>query len=218
MASTAAPASCSASRDVTVVLFRIGNSTFSGLHVLAEASNERCTIFRHPHWAQWKFPDWNLCNFESRPNICLVLLFFVCRQNFVVFFFIESENDIMLNGASNRLKGLARHGTCLPAPARRLWQHWVVVASMLALMSMLVAAVAHEHTSSAIDDDSCLVCNLAFDTLDEIPVEPVVTETPAAAHYYTLLVPASPSLVQVATPAAPAGCGPPPLPASRLSA
>lgn len=120
----------------------------------------------------------------------------------------------MLNGASDSLEGRMRQAICLPARARLLWQHWAVVASMLALISMLVATVAHVHASSAIDDDNCLVCNLAFDTLDEIPLEPVVMETPAATHYYYLLVSPTPTLLHVSTPAAPAGCGPPP----RLSA
>ena len=117
----------------------------------------------------------------------------------------------MLFNVRHQLKGLARQGKLLPVRARARWQMGVAFVSMVALVVMLFAAVSHHHASRAIDDDNCIVCNLAFDTLDDVPVPSLVVETPALTNFYYLLVSTPPSLVDVFHPVSPPSCGPPPL-------
>ena len=96
-------------------------------------------------------------------------------------------------------------------PARVLW-HWMVASvTMLTLVVMLFAATSHVHATGALDDDACVVCNLAFDSLDDVPVVPTVVIKPAVTNFYYLLVSTPPSLVDVFHPISPPSCGPPSL-------
>ncbi len=117
----------------------------------------------------------------------------------------------MLCTVRHHLTGLANQATLLPARARARWQAGVALVSMLTLVVMLFAAVSHQHASGALDEDDCIVCNLAFDTLDDIPAAPLVAEPSAPANFYYLLVSTPPSMVDLFHPVSPPSCGPPPL-------
>lgn len=114
----------------------------------------------------------------------------------------------MFRSALNRTTGIANHGNLLPVRAAAAWRTGVVLLSMVALLLMLFAAVSHHHDTAASEDD-CIVCNLAFDTLDQIPAPVAAPEAAAVAKFYYLHIATPPSLVVVFHPVAPPSCGPP---------
>lgn len=115
----------------------------------------------------------------------------------------------MFNSLRNRLTGLAQRGAQLPVPARAGWQRWATMLSMLALLVMLFAAGSHQHAYGGADEDNCIVCTLAFDTLDQIPVIPALVESQQLANFYYVRVATPSSLIDVFHSIPPPSCGPP---------
>jgi hypothetical protein len=128
----------------------------------------------------------------------------------MVFFCLRLENGTMFNSMRTELKGPAKRGALLPARALALWRMGIVLLSMLTLIVMLFATVSHQHTA-AVSDDDCIVCNLAFDTLDDVPVPLQMVEMAAVTNFYYLLFWAPPSLVDAFHSVSPPSCGPPPV-------
>lgn len=114
----------------------------------------------------------------------------------------------MFRSAPNRTTGIANQGNALPVRVAAAWRMGVVLLSMVALLLMLFAAISHHHDTAASEDD-CIVCNVAFDTLDEMPAPVAAIEAAAVANFFYLHIATPPSLVDVFHPVAPPSCGPP---------
>ena len=143
--------------------------------------------------------------------ICLVLLFIISRSGFMLFFSIELEIDTKLDAVHHHLPGRAQQAM-LPARTRTWWQVGVALLSMAMLVITLFAALSHQHESGALNEDDCIVCNLAVDLFDDVPVTPVAVAW-VPLNYYYLLVATAPSPVDLIRRVAPSNCGPPPTPA-----
>jgi hypothetical protein len=115
----------------------------------------------------------------------------------------------MLYSVRQQLRGLAYQRKLLPARAHAPWQLCVAWVSMLTLLVVLLAAAGHQHRAVALDDENCIVCDLAFDSMDDIPAAPVVADMAAVFNFYYLLISEQPSRVDVFHPLSPPSCGPP---------